>query len=98
MNKQRSTKSESDKWFLIYGVADERTEHYRWIHFNKKDKTRSEVAKYAKMAANILGEEEYNYYFLVKRPYITDSISAFKKKCERISLNPDLSDLLTESE
>ena len=35
-----------------------------------------------------MGENSYNYYYFAEKTYVTDSISAFMKKCQKLGLNP----------
>ena len=75
-------------WLVVFGVGDTRSDHYGWMAFWKDEATRTEAKKAGDRAAKRKGENSYNYYFFSKTTYVTDSISAFMKKCQKVGLNP----------
>lgn len=89
MAKQvEQTNNESQVWFVVFGVGDGRSDHYGWMAFWKDEASKTEARKAGDRAANRKGEANYNYYFCKHTTYVTDSISAFKKKCEKVGLHP----------
>ena len=87
--KVEQPNNESQVWFVVFGVGDGRSDHYGWMAFWKDERSKAEARKAGDRAANRKGEENYNYYFFKKTTYVTDSISAFKKKCEKVGLRPN---------
>lgn len=75
-------------WLVVFGVGDTRSDHYGWMAFYKEDATKTEAKKAGDRAAKRKGENSYNYYYCKHTTYVTDSISAFMKKCEKVGLNP----------
>jgi hypothetical protein len=75
-------------WLVVFGVGDSRTDHYGWMAFYKEDATKTEARKAGDRAAKRKGENSYNYYYCKHTTYVTDSISAFMKKCAKVGLNP----------
>ena len=88
MANQVKKTNESEVWFVVFGVGDGRSDHYGWMAFWKDECSKMEARKAGDRAANRKGEANYNYYFFKKTTYVTDSISAFKKKCEKVGLRP----------
>lgn len=86
---QEVKKVESKVWFVIFGVGDSRSSEYGWMVFWKNEYSKTEALKIGNRAAERRGEDCYNFYFFKKPTYITDSISAFKKKCEKVGINPN---------
>lgn len=87
-NQVKQSNNESQVWFVVFGVGDGRSDHYGWMAFWKDEASKAEARKAGDRAANRKGEANYNYYFFKKATYVTDSISAFKKKCEKVGLRP----------
>lgn len=85
---QEVKKVESEVWFVIFGVGDSRSSEYGWMAFWKDEYSKTEARKAGNRAAERKGENCYNFYFCKKPTYVTDSISAFKKKCEKVGINP----------
>lgn len=75
-------------WLVVFGVGDCRSDHYGWMAFWKDESTKTEARKAGDRAAKRKGENSYNYYYCKHTTYVTDSISAFMKKCEKVGLNP----------
>ena len=80
--------SESQVWFVVFGVGDGRSDHYGWMAFWKEEISKTDARKAGDRAANRKGESSYNYYFCKHTTYVTDSLSAFKKKCEKVGIHP----------
>jgi len=87
-NQVKQTNNESQVWFVVFGVGDGRSDHYGWMAFWKDEASKADARKAGDRAANRKGEANYNYYFCKHTTYVTDSISAFKKKCEKVGLRP----------
>lgn len=85
----KQPENESQVWFVVFGVGDGRSDHYGWMAFWKDETSKANARKAGDRAANRKGEANYNYYFFKKTTYVTDSISAFKKKCEKVGLRPN---------
>lgn len=86
--KAQEPQTESQVWFVIFGVGDSRTDHYGWMVFWKDEATKTEARKAGNRAADRKGENCYNYYYCKHTTYVTDSYSAFMKKCEKVGINP----------
>lgn len=86
--KVEKNNAESKVWFVVFGVGDTRSDYYGWMAFWKDEKSKTEARKAGDRAAKRKGEANYNYYFCKHTTYVTDSISAFKKKCEKVGLRP----------
>lgn len=85
---QEVKKIESEVWFVIFGVGDGCSSKYGWMAFWKDECSKIEARKAGNRAAERKGENCYNFYFSKKPTYVTDSFSAFKKKCEKVGINP----------
>ena len=78
-------------WFIIFSCGDTRNTDYGWGTRNKDEFSKEQARKSGKFAAQRMGEQRYNY-FVVDKVYITDSLPAFKKQCQKVGLKPNLSD------
>lgn len=92
-NQVKQPNSESQVWFVVFGVGDGRSDRYGWMAFWKDEASKTDARKAGDRAANRKGEANYNYYFCKHATYVTDSITAFKKKCEKVGLHPSESSL-----
>jgi hypothetical protein len=80
--------NQKNVWLVVFGVGDCRSDHYGWMTFYKEDATKTEARKAGDRAAKRKGENYYNYYYCKHTTYVTDSVSAFMKKCAKVGLNP----------
>ena len=79
--------NQKNAWLVVFGVGDCRSSHYGWMVFWKDEATRTEAKKAGDRSAKRMGENSYNYYYFANKTYVTDSISAFMKKCQKVGLN-----------
>jgi hypothetical protein len=87
--------TEKTNWFVLFSYGDSRTTMYGWCVVDKEEEnTKAQASKVGKRIAKRKGESQFNYYFVVNTPYVTDSIEAFIKKCNSVNLNPNLEDYI----
>lgn len=91
--QKTQVKSESEVWFVIFGAGDTRETYYGWMCFWKEEATKTEARKAGNRAADRKGENNFNYWYCKKPTYVTDSYSAFMKKCDAVGLHPSKSSL-----
>ena len=81
-------KSDSQVWFVVFGCGDTRSDYYGWSCYWKDEMSRKDANKAGTRSADRMGERNFNYYYCKHTTYVTDSFSAFLKKCEKVGINP----------
>jgi len=85
--------NERNFWFVLFSCGDTRTTLYGWLALDKSEYTKPQASKAGKRAATRKGENQFNY-FVTGTSYVTDSPEAFKQKCVKTDINPNLSDYI----
>lgn len=81
-------------WFVLFGAGAERNDVYGWMALDKEEYTKTEARKAGDRAAIRKGEANFCYYFCKQTTYVTDSITAFQKRCEKVGMHPNLEEYL----
>ena len=90
-SQKAQVQNESEVWFVIFGAGDTRNTYYGWMAFWKEEASKAEARQAGNRAADRKGEANFNYWYGKKPTYVTDSYSAFMKKCDKVGLHPSKS-------